>query len=136
MPAISKRALALFPFFKPFHTAPKTLQAIAVFAAQNPGFDFGNYGAIGPYRSDSRRAQRQLRDVRQALHSAILANATDADVAQAAPRAFSGRLSVDETGRVDYCTGQYFPTEFRAACAAVLETAARIAHDRQSKEQA
>jgi hypothetical protein len=136
MPTISKRALGLFPFYKPFHAAPRTLQAIAIYAAQNPGFDFGNYGAIAPYRSDSRRAQRQLRDVRHAISEAILANATDADVLQAAPRAFSGRLSVDETGRVDYTTGQYFPTEYRAACAAVLETAARIAHDRQSKGQA
>lgn len=44
-------------------------------------------------------------------------------------RAFSGRLSiVERDGKValDYCTGQYFPTEYRAAacavCASILWT--------------
>jgi hypothetical protein len=46
---------------------------------------------------------------------------------QEAFRAFSGRLSLVEGpgGSVscDYCTGQYFPTEYRAAACAVLSTA-------------
>lgn len=132
----TKRATNLFPSYAPFHAAPRTLQAIAVYAAQNPGFDFRDYGDVSAYRSDSHRAQRQLRDVRQALHSAILSGATDADVFSACAHAFSGRLTVDASGRVDYCTGQYWPTEYRAACAAVLERAARIAHERQNARAA
>jgi hypothetical protein len=38
------------------------------------------------------------------------------------PRAFSGRLSWDGA-KLDYCTGQYWPTEYRAAACAVLASA-------------
>jgi len=41
-------------------------------------------------------------------------------------RAFSGRLTLEETakgGRLSYCPGQYWPTEYRAAACAVLASA-------------
>ena len=44
----------------------------------------------------------------------------------ASERAFSGRLSIVENdGKVtiDYCTGQYWPTEYRAVVCAVLASA-------------
>ena len=38
--------------------------------------------------------------------------------------AFSGRLEITERSdgaiKIDYCTGQYFPTEYRKAACAVL----------------
>ena len=37
-------------------------------------------------------------------------------------RAFSGRLSWDGAS-LSYCTGQYYPTEYRLAAAAVLRAA-------------
>jgi hypothetical protein len=135
---LTKRALSLFPSYAqgPF---PETMQRIAAYAAQNPGLEYGNYcsdwrDADGrrAYFGEARRITRQLADVRQALHDAYYADATDADVIAASASAFSGRLTVSATG-IDYCTGQYWPTEYRAACAAVLERAARIARFRNEQ---
>jgi hypothetical protein len=45
----------------------------------------------------------------------------------AARHAYSGRLTLepqpDGSVRIDYCTGQYFPTEYRRAVCAVLSSA-------------
>ena len=63
-----------------------------------------------------------------ALRECYLLDVTDADILDAAPVAFSGRLEIkprDKGGySLHYCVGQYAPTEYRAACAAVLELAA------------
>lgn len=32
----------------------------------------------------------------------------------------SGRLTINENGHIEYCTGQYFPTEYRKAAGRVL----------------
>jgi hypothetical protein len=42
-------------------------------------------------------------------------------MAEALRGAFSGRLEWHPDGYFDYCTGQYYPTEYRSAAAAVLE---------------
>jgi hypothetical protein len=42
----------------------------------------------------------------------------------AAQGAYSGRLTIDpNTGSISYCTGQYWPTEYRRAVCAVLASA-------------
>jgi hypothetical protein len=96
---------------------------------QRPGLEFGNYGDVTAYRSESRRIQRQLRDARELLLAAELAlGMTGEQLAAAFPRAYSGRLTLAPhtkpgTWRLDYCTGQYWPTEYRAAVCAVLASA-------------
>src|SRR5208282_1873377 len=46
------------------------------------------------------------------------------DLIAAAKRAYSGRLEIREmingTIRIEYCTGQYWPTEYRRAVCAIL----------------
>lgn len=117
------------------------------------------------YFSESRAITRDLRRVREALRAAYFAGATDADVIEATRSAFSGRLSIERIPcrsesqqlayearktcggiaeappadsfkfRIDYCVGQYWPTEYRKACASVLEYAARIAARRNEAQR-
>ena len=178
---LTARARALFPSWNGPENHCLALRAIASYAAQNPGLEYGNYASDwrdtagrAAYFSESRQITRDLHRVRDAMQGAYAV--TDADVIEASERAFSGRLSVKRcrawecacghkwradvkmspaTGnlsgeatqwcpkcnarplmgspwqmRIDYCTGQYWPTEYRKACAAVIETACRIAHRR------
>jgi hypothetical protein len=66
---------------------------------------------------------------------------TAADIIEASKRAYSGRLQINQTADgfdVDYCTGQYFPTEYRRAAACVLACAIwqRLAADRNHQGDA
>lgn len=93
---------------------------------QRPGLEFGNYGDWKVYRAEVRSIGRDLQDARQLLRAVELSGITAEDLAAAFPRAYSGRLSlIEHKGRpaLDYCTGQYWPTEYRAAACAVLSSA-------------
>ena len=126
---LTARARSLFPRHVDMATIPATLRALAVFAAQNPGLEFGNYGHVPSYRADSRRITRDLQRCRTAMRELAWRTVTDAQVIEAAKHTFSGRLSLepraDGSVRVGYCTGQYWPTEYRAAVAAVLDQVSR-----------
>ena len=101
------------------------LTALDRFARQRPGLEYGNYGDATAYRSEMRRITRQLADARTLLR-AVEHSGITADQLREAFRAYSGRLAITETDkgiRLDYCTGQYWPTEYRAAVCAVLASA-------------
>lgn len=52
---------------------------------------------------------------------------TAEDLIEASRRAYSGRLTLNKTDKgyeIDYCTGQYWPTEYRRAACAMLAHAA------------
>ncbi len=70
---------------------------------------------------DYREILRDGRDAR-AMLKAIEWSSMEADDILKGFGAFSGRLTL-ENGRLDYCTGQYFPTEYRAAVCGVLASA-------------
>lgn len=91
---------------------------IHTFVAQRPGFDWGNYGDLPSYRADVRRAGQQLQDAREMLRAVELRTGAVDLARMLAAGADGGRLTVDpKTGRIDYCTGQYWCTEYRAgAC--------------------
>ena len=100
------------------------LSALRSFVSQRSGLDCRNYGdrdsLMGDYRPilrDGKTARRLLRQIE--LRDSITAE----NLAEACKRAFSGRVSLitrqDGSVSVDYCTGQYFPTEYRAAVCAV-----------------
>lgn len=120
------------------------LRALIVFAAQNPGFDFRNYSsggnwrdAVRCYRGDARPVTRQWGKLLSLLWATD--DLTDADMIEASNRAFSGRLQFVQHGdswAVDYCTGQYWPTEYRLASVTVLEAAIRISRDRWDAQHA
>jgi hypothetical protein len=94
------------------------LEALARFVAQRSGIDGRNYGGsreafLGDYRRilrDGREARALLRVVEL---STCLPDSILADLLR------SGRLTWDGK-RLDYCAGQYFPTEYRAAACRVL----------------
>lgn len=95
------------------------LNALQVFINQRPGLEFGNYGDLAAYRAEYRAI---LTDKKHAL---ILLNAVrwresiTAEDIKARFSAYSSRLSWDGE-KLDYCTGQYWPTEYRRAACAVL----------------
>jgi len=103
--------------------------ALHVWIRQRPGLEPGNY-ISGWHDTEGRRAYRaEVRSITRDLHDAraLLAyverNAIYAeDLTEAFRSAYSGRLSWDGV-RLDYCTGQYWPTEYRRAVCAVLASA-------------
>jgi hypothetical protein len=99
----------------------RILAALTAFARQRPGFEPRCYGSRASYDGDRRKALRQLRDVERLAAAVAWRSVSAAELVQAAR---GGRLSITECDdgavRVDYCTGQYFPTEFRAGVARVL----------------
>ncbi len=109
---------------------PAIFEAFRQFINQRPSLDPCNYFSDyrdkegrRAYRQESRRIQADGRRARAAL---ALASAYPFDGAALldACRAYSGRLSIvtRENGLgLDYCTGQYWPTEYRTAAAVVLE---------------
>jgi len=103
------------------------LSALAAFIRQRPGVEYGNYGDPKSYRAEMRSITRDRHDAERLLAAVAWRDSIDADALLAAARcAYSGRLTVEETAKgiaIDYCTGQYFPTEYRRAVCAVLASA-------------
>lgn len=109
---------------------------LAAFAAQNSGIEWGNYGGDGTaYNQECRSITKDWHRFKKALIEAGQVGVTDDNVIAEAPHAFSGRLEWDgkltnsdgiaQAPHWDYCTGQYFPTEYRKAAATLMEYAAR-----------
>jgi hypothetical protein len=114
----------------------KAFETLEKFINARPNLDPANYGCHPEqlaYSSQSQRieARRSMHSelasiqkdgtrARKALKEARTYSPNAAVLAEAFGQAFSGRLSWDGS-KLDYCTGQYFPTEYRAAAATVLE---------------
>lgn len=104
------------------------IAALRAFIEQRPGFDWHNYSTARDYRADQRRATRQLHDARELLRAVELRDSITAD--DILREAQSGRVTIRATmpayvekigpWRVDYCTGQYWCTEFRAGVCRLL----------------
>lgn len=101
---------------------------------QRPGLDPADYGlypgcrpderaeALKYYNADMRNITGQLHDARRLLKYVAEHDDISAADLTAAFRAYSGRLQLKGES-LEYCTGQYFPTEYRAAACAVLAMA-------------
>ena len=100
------------------------LAALSAFAHQRPRLEFGNYGDRAVYRSEGRRITAQLHDARRLLRAVEMCGSISSADLKEGFSAYSGRLSWNGKW-LDYCTGQYWPTEYRAAVCAVLEQAIR-----------
>jgi hypothetical protein len=109
-------------------TKEQVLNALHSFIKQRPGLEFGNYGDVSAYRAEMRQITKD-RHHAETLLSAVARNdsITAEQIIRASKHAYSGRLSIETTNngsvRIDYCTGQYFPTEYRRAVCAVLASA-------------
>ena len=93
------------------------LSLLYTFINKRPQLEFGNYGDRAAYRSEIRSITRQRADALKLLRAIELRDSiTAADIIAA----FNGRLTLGTNkGKLclDYCTGQYWPTEYRAAVA-------------------
>lgn len=116
-------------------TVQSILSHIETFINQRAGLDPANYGchpeqlkySTREQRIDARRSMAQdartiAADGKRARLALAEARSYPADYAALMDGfgAFSGRLTWDNDG-LSYCTGQYYPTEYRKAAAAVLE---------------
>lgn len=114
------------------------LIALSNFVRQRPGLEYGNYGDVTSYRAESRGITRDLHDYETLLHAVQQHDSiTVDDLVKASRSAFSGRLEIVLPGergeynptlvsnvvRIEYCVGQYFPTEYRKAACALLASA-------------
>lgn len=101
------------------------MQALRKFTAQRPGLEFANYGDVKAYRAEQRAILKDGEQARALLAAVHYRDTITADmVLEGCKTNYSGRLSVvvnaDNSVTVDYCTGQYFPTEYRRAVCAVM----------------
>ncbi len=104
------------------------IDALRQWIRQRPGLEFANYGDVSLYRAELRSIGNDLKHARELLAAVACRDGiTDKDLIDASRRAFSGRLTIDTSSGVsiDYCTGQYWPTEYRRAACAVLAAALR-----------
>ena len=99
------------------------LAALDAWIRQRPGLDYGNYGDWSAYRSEMRSIGKDLQHARAMLRYVEWHDSITAEMILSAAQ--SGRLSIKVEGnkvRVDYCTGQYWPTEYRSAVCRLLST--------------
>ena len=104
------------------------IAALYTFIGQRPGLEYGNYGEPVSYRAEVRAIGKDLTQARELLRYVELrASITADDIIKASESAYSGRLTIverdDGAVAIDYCTGQYWPTEYRRAVCAVLSQA-------------
>ena len=119
------------------------ISAMIRFINQRPGLQFANYGDVSTYQHESRRITKDKHHAERLANYIMRRDSiTAADIIEASRRAYSGRLQIDQISQdeqefeVNYCTGQYFPTEYRRAAACVLACAIwiRLAEDSPGKD--
>lgn len=104
------------------------LAALANFVKSRPGLEFANYGDVSAYRAELRSITKDRHHAEELLQCITWRDSISVEsILEAAKSEFSGRLSITPTEAggfaVDYCTGQYYPTEYRRAVCAVLSSA-------------
>lgn len=109
-------------------TKSTTIEALRAFIAQRSGIEYADYGERESFMGDYRPILKHGRHARALLRAVELRDSITADdLIEASGRAYSGRLTIkvrdDGKVAIDYCTGQYFPTEYRNAACAVLASA-------------
>jgi hypothetical protein len=96
------------------------LEAMARFIGQRSGIDGSIYGSREGFLADYRRILRDGRDARALLRAVELSKGLPESILVDVLK--SGRLTWDGK-RLEYCAGQYFPTEYRAAACRALASA-------------
>jgi hypothetical protein len=99
-----------------------TLEKLVNFVNQRPGLDFANYGDVTSYRSEMREITNDRNDFFEMLSMAnIFVENLESKLTDYLSKD-SGRLTIDENSNLSYCTGQYFPIEYRPAACRVLRS--------------
>ena len=99
-----------------------TIEKLTKFVNQRPGLDFSNYGDVSAYRSESAEITRDRSDYFELLSLAFSRVDNLNEVLTNYLSKSSGRLTINEVGNLDYCTGLYFPTEYRPAANSILRS--------------
>lgn len=101
----------------------KIFNALERFIKARSGMDARDYGTDAngrkAYQAEARTIAKQRREALKALAEARAMEPRYDVLIASFPAAFSGRLSWNGE-RLEYCTGQYRPTEYRQAAGAVL----------------
>jgi hypothetical protein len=92
------------------------------FANKKPCLEFSDYGDYKIYKREAREITKDLHDFRELLIICRLSmeNEELETLLSMELKNTSGRLGLDENGRLYYHVGQYFPTEFRPAACRIL----------------
>ncbi len=99
------------------------IEALDALAYSRPGLDPANYGDAASYRADQRANMRDLADYGLLRLYVAPKDAELADAARGSRIKFSDNENMrDWQVAVDYCAGQYYPREYRAACVRLLVT--------------
>ena len=97
------------------------LELLSSFVRQRAGLEFCNYGDVKAYRAEQREITKDLHDFRE-LFNLYLRRVDNPNVKLIEYlEKNSGRLTL-VNGKLQYVTGQYFPTEYRPAANRVLST--------------
>jgi len=98
-----------------------TIEKLTRFVNQRPGLDFSNYGDVSAYRSEMAEITRDRTDYFELLSFAFNRVDNLNEVLTNYLQNTSGRLTLNNDV-LSYCTGQYFPTEYRPAANNVLRS--------------
>jgi hypothetical protein len=102
-------------------TKAELIDALAAWIRQRPSVEDSNYSDPTSYRAELRSITKDGAEAKTLLRYVATSQITAEQLLYALRHSFSGRLSWDaEKHRLDYCTGQYWPTEYRRAVCAVL----------------
>jgi len=98
-----------------------TIFLLRQFASQRPGLDFNDYGERKYYMQDYREILKDLHSFRELLNFAInrIDNLNEVLTNQLSN---SNDRLILKGGKLQYITGQYFPTEYRNASCRVLSS--------------
>jgi len=99
-----------------------TIEKLTKFVNQRPGLDFSNYGDVSAYRSEMAEITRDRTDYFELLSLAFNRVDNLNEVLTNYLTQNSGRLSLNKDSNLEYCTGQYFPTEYRPAANQALRS--------------
>ena len=99
----------------------KLIAKLYAWIRQRPGLEFGNYGEVKAYRQELRGITQDLHHARQLLRAVELSSVSGESLVDAF-RAYNGRMEW-KNGELEYCTGQYWPTEYRRVVCAIAAQA-------------
>ena len=96
-----------------------TTEKLVKFVNQRPGLDFANYGDSKSYNAESREITKDRNDFFELLCLAQRRIENFETKLTYNLEHTSGRLML-KNGQLEYCTGQYFCTEYRPAASRII----------------
>ena len=105
-------------------TKQTIIDALHQWINQRPGLEFSNYGDVSSYRAELRSIGKDLQHARAMVNYVAWHDSITAEMIMSAADN-GGRLTLTVDGdkvRIDYVTGQYWPTEYRRAVCALMSS--------------